>query len=55
MIGGGFNMTKRKEDEGQGRGKNLSDMERFKWNGLTNATQLHDTFVHQGGTEVFLG
>lgn len=42
-------MTERPEDKSHDCGRTISDIERFSWNSLMNALQLHDSFLHKGG------
>ena len=49
IIGGDFNMTERPQDKSNDCGWAISDLERFTWNGLLNAFQIQDTYIHQGG------
>ena len=48
IICGNFNMTERAQDKSNDCGRAISDLERLTWNGLLNAFQLHDAYIHQG-------
>ena len=49
LICGDFNMTERAQDKSNDCRCAISDLERLTWNGLLNAFQLHDAYIHQGG------
>ena len=49
IIGGNFDMTRRPQDKSKDCGRAISDLERFTWNGLLTAFQIHGHFIHQGG------
>ena len=48
-----FTMTERAQDKSHDCGRAISDLERLTWNGLLNAFQLHDTYIHQGRSKFF--
>lgn len=49
IMGGDFNTTERVEDKSHDYGRGITEVERFSWNALLDALQLHDSFQHQGG------
>ena len=49
LINGDFNIMERAQNKSNDCRSAINDVERLTWNGLLNAFQLHDAYIHQGG------